>query len=102
MQKGSLEEGASYPPKNLGFGALLCFWFAGNSGRGTNFKGTPPSTFNFLQPMNNSYLESAFKQFAYYKMLGDKTFEQLTPEQLRWQPNGESNSIAIIVKAPVG
>ena len=27
--------------------------------------------------MTNDYLESVKKQFAYYKMLGDKTFEQL-------------------------
>jgi len=37
-------------------------------------------------------------QFEYYKMLDDKTFEQLTEEQLFWQYNEESNSIAIIVK----
>lgn len=44
-----------------------------------------------------SFLESARKQFAYYKGLGDKTFAQLTEEQLLWQPNEESNSIAVIV-----
>lgn len=48
--------------------------------------------------MTNDYLESAKKQFEYYKMLGEKTFEQLTDEQLFWQFNEESNSIAIIVK----
>ena len=26
----------------------------------------------------NSYLESIKKQFAYYKMLGEKTFEQVS------------------------
>ncbi len=31
-------------------------------------------------------------------MLGDKTFEQLTDDQLFWQYNEESNSIAVIVK----
>lgn len=48
--------------------------------------------------MTNDYLESAKKQFEYYKMLGDKTFVQLTDEQLFWQYNHDSNSIATIVK----
>ena len=48
--------------------------------------------------MTNDYLESVKKQFEYYKLLGDKTFTQLTDEQLFWQLNEESNSIAIIVK----
>lgn len=49
-----------------------------------------------------NYLESIKKQFAYYKSLGDKTIGQLTDEQLFWQPNSESNSIAIIVNHLVG
>lgn len=48
--------------------------------------------------MENDYIESARKQFAYYKMLGDKTMAQLTDEQLFVHPNEESNSIAMIVK----
>jgi hypothetical protein len=48
--------------------------------------------------MKNNYLESVTKQFEYYKMLGDKTFGQLTDEQLLWKLNEESNSIATIVK----
>jgi hypothetical protein len=48
--------------------------------------------------MSNDYLSSVRKQFAYYKMLAEKTFDQLTDEQLFWQYNGESNSIATIVK----
>lgn len=44
-----------------------------------------------------NYLESVRKQFAYYQMLGDKTFEQLNEEQLFWRYNADSNSIAIIV-----
>lgn len=47
--------------------------------------------------MKGEYLESVKKQFAYYKLLGDKTFEQLTDDQFRWQYNDESNSIAMIV-----
>lgn len=45
-----------------------------------------------------SYLDSVNKEFELYKSLGEKTFQQLTDEQLRWQYNSESNSIATIVK----
>lgn len=48
--------------------------------------------------MASYYLSGVKKQFSYYKNLGDKTFEQLTDEQLFWQYNDDSNSIAIIVK----
>lgn len=44
------------------------------------------------------YLTSIRKQFEYYKMLGEKTFAQVSDEQLFWQYNEESNSIAMIVK----
>ncbi|WP_292010255.1 DUF1572 family protein [Chryseobacterium sp.] len=42
------------------------------------------------------------KRFEYYKSLGDKTFEQITEEQMFWQYNAESNSIAVIVKHLAG
>ena len=48
--------------------------------------------------MNDDYLVSVSKQFEYYKMLGDKTISQLSEDQLFWQYNSESNSVAIIVK----
>ena len=48
--------------------------------------------------MDKGYLESVKKQFEYYKSLGEKTFEQISEQKLFWQPNEESNSIAIIVK----
>lgn len=48
--------------------------------------------------MKNDYLESVKKQFEYYKLLGEKTFAQLSDEQLFWQYNAESNSIGTIVK----
>lgn len=47
--------------------------------------------------MQENYLESVKKQFAYYKMLGSKTFEQVEDQDLFWQYNPESNSIAITV-----
>ncbi|MGQ7947331.1 DUF1572 domain-containing protein [Flavobacterium sp. WC2509] len=48
--------------------------------------------------MDIPYLESVKKQFEYYKMLGDKTIDQIPDDKLFWQYNDESNSIAIIVK----
>lgn len=44
------------------------------------------------------YLDGVKKQFEYYKMLGEKTFEQVPDEKLFWKYNEESNSIATIVK----
>lgn len=52
----------------------------------------------FSSYLMTDYLTSTRKQFEYYKMLGEKTFAQVTDEQLFWQYNDESNSIAIIVK----
>ncbi|HTD99436.1 MAG TPA: DUF1572 domain-containing protein [Mucilaginibacter sp.] len=48
--------------------------------------------------MGKDYLDSAIKQFEYYKMLGEKAMEQLPDEKLFWQYNEESNSIGTIVK----
>lgn len=42
------------------------------------------------------------KRFQYYKSLGDKSFGQLSDEQMFWQYNDESNSIAVIVKHIAG
>lgn len=47
--------------------------------------------------MDSNYLDSVFKQFEYYKMLGEKAMAQVPEEALFWQYNNESNSIAIIV-----
>jgi len=55
-----------------------------------------------MSSIAENYLESTRKQFAYYKSLGDKTFAQLTDEQIHWQQNDDSNSVAIIVKHIVG
>jgi uncharacterized protein DUF1572 len=45
-----------------------------------------------------TYLNSVKKRFDYYKKLGEKTFEQLNDDELFWQYNEESNSIATIIK----
>lgn len=44
------------------------------------------------------FLSSAIKRLLYYKDLGDKTFEQLTVEDLHFTPGEGSNSIAVIVQ----
>lgn len=46
--------------------------------------------------------ELFIKRFEYYKSLGDKSFEQLSDDQIFWQYNEESNSIAVIVKHIAG
>jgi hypothetical protein len=44
------------------------------------------------------YLESARARFRGSKELGDRTLAQLADEDIFWQPNTETNSIALIVK----
>ena len=44
------------------------------------------------------YLASVKKHFANYKLMGEKAMEQLSEEDLFWQYNEQSNSIAIIVQ----
>lgn len=46
--------------------------------------------------------ELFIKRFQYYKELGDKSLAQLSEEQIFWQYNSESNSIAIIIKHVAG
>lgn len=48
--------------------------------------------------MTAGFLTTARKVFAQYKQLGEKTVEQLPDEQLFFQYNADSNSIATIVK----
>ncbi|NOR28339.1 MAG: DUF1572 domain-containing protein [Lutibacter sp.] len=45
-----------------------------------------------------NYIDTIKMQFEYYKSLGEKTFNQVSEDKLFWQPNEESNSIAMIVK----
>ena len=44
------------------------------------------------------FLDSVIKRFKEYKMLGEKTFAQLNDGEMHFQPNEESNSIAIIIQ----
>jgi Protein of unknown function (DUF1572) len=48
--------------------------------------------------MENNYVDSAWRQFQYYKLLGDKSIARLTDAQLNWRYNNESNSVATIVR----
>jgi hypothetical protein len=48
--------------------------------------------------MISDFIESAKKQFEYYKLLAEKTIDQLPEKALFWQYNTESNSIATIMK----
>jgi hypothetical protein len=67
---------------------------------------------NFIRPFNKThfymetaaenYLSSIKKQFHYYKSVGDKAIERVNEEQLHWSYNGDSNSIAIIIKHIAG
>ena len=52
--------------------------------------------------MKDDYLSSRIKQFEYYKLLGDKAMAQLKDDQLLWQYNLESNSVAMIVNHIAG
>lgn len=47
---------------------------------------------------NSQFLESAKKQFLYYKTLGEKAIDQLEDDQLFISLNEDTNSIAQIVK----
>lgn len=51
-----------------------------------------------MQSLESVFLQSAIKRLGYYKDLGEKTFSQLNNADLHFTPNGESNSIAIIIQ----
>src|SRR4029078_2592362 len=44
------------------------------------------------------FFDSVIKRFKEYKRLGEKTFDQLNEDEMHFQPNKESNSIAIIIQ----
>jgi hypothetical protein len=50
----------------------------------------------------NDYLTSVKRQFKYYRELGDKTFNQLTDDQLFQEVVDGTNSVAIIAKHIAG
>jgi Protein of unknown function (DUF1572) len=51
--------------------------------------------------MNNiadDFLQTAISRLKYYKQLGEKTFDQLEEKDFHYQPNEESNSLAVIIQ----
>lgn len=50
-----------------------------------------------MSEFEKNYLESIRKQFTYYRLLGDRTFSQLSEAELLQSPGSNSNSIAVIV-----
>ncbi len=55
-----------------------------------------------MSAIGKEFLESAVLRLKYYKELGDKTFDQLNDWDFHYQPNEESNSIAIIMQHMAG
>ncbi len=47
--------------------------------------------------MKEDYLNSVIKRFEYYRSVGLRSMEQLKEEDLFWQYNEDSNSIAVMV-----
>lgn len=47
---------------------------------------------------HNDYLSTVIKRLKYYKDLGEKAMEQMDEAGFHYQPNPESNSVAIIVR----
>lgn len=52
----------------------------------------------FMQTFATTFLQSAIKRLLYYKDLGDKTLGRLNDADFHFQPNEESNSIAVIIQ----
>lgn len=50
------------------------------------------------QSIGQNFLDSAIKQFAYYRLLGEKAMAQVSDQALLYRPDPESNSIAVIVR----
>lgn len=48
--------------------------------------------------IGKEYLRIVIERFNSVKTLGDKTLNQLTEEEIHWNYNNESNSVAVIVK----
>ncbi len=57
---------------------------------------------DYFYTMESTLIIGMIKQFNYYKTVGDKTFSQLSFEELCYQPDEGSNSISIIVKHMAG
>jgi hypothetical protein len=52
--------------------------------------------------LSEEYLSTVIRRLKYYKDLGDKTFEQIEDADFHYQPDPESNSIAVIIQHMAG
>jgi hypothetical protein len=55
-----------------------------------------------MNTIGKEYLATVIRRVKYYKDLGEKAFEQLDEIDFHYQPNQESNSVAIIVQHVAG
>ena len=55
-----------------------------------------------MSSLAKEFIKTATKRLKYYMELGDKTLEQLGDWDFHYQPNEESNSIAIIIQHMAG
>lgn len=55
-----------------------------------------------MNNINRIFLDAVLNRLRYYKELGERTFEQLTDDDFHYQPNEESNSIAVIIQHMAG
>ena len=55
-----------------------------------------------MNDIGKEFLNTAIRRLEYYKDLGEKTFDQLGNDDFHYQPNAESNSIAIIIQHLAG
>ncbi len=53
---------------------------------------------NIMDTLAKSFLQSVITRVKYYKVLADKTFDQLGEKDFYYSPNEASNSIAIIIQ----
>ncbi|HRN55759.1 MAG TPA: DUF1572 family protein [Agriterribacter sp.] len=51
-----------------------------------------------MDTTGSAFLQSAIRRVKYYKQLGERTFNQLEDKDFYFQPNGISNSLAVIIQ----
>lgn len=51
-----------------------------------------------MNRVEDKFLSTVLSQFIHIKERAEQAIEQLTEQELHWQPNEESNSVAIIMK----
>ncbi|MDC2865024.1 DUF1572 family protein [Bacillus sp. BP-3] len=51
-----------------------------------------------MNRIEEKFLSTVLSQFIHIKERAEQAIAQLTEQELHWQPNEESNSVAIIMK----